>query len=323
MERGTLLLFIVGFFLLLKGADMLVNGASSLAKRFKISDMIIGLTIVAFWTSSPELVVNITSSLQWITGITVGNILGSNIANILLILWISAVIYPIAVKKEFLSRELILSIMATVVFAVFINDRRIDGAASSIVTRSEGLLLIILLWFFLYYVSATIKVRKTDPEQEVQLFPLWKSVLWIVLWLIGLILGWEWIVNWAVMITKSLGISERIIWLTIVAVWTSLPELATSAIAAYKGKSDIALGNVIWSNIFNILFILGVSALITPIPAIWGTNADLLILVIATALVLVFWYGVIGKKWQIGKREGGFMILLYIGYLTYLVMESL
>ncbi len=322
MERMTLLLFILGFVFLIKGADLLVDGSSSLAKKFWISDIVIGLTIVAFGTSAPELVVNVSSSLKGATGITIWNVLGSNIANILLILGVAALIYPIKVAKNTLSREVVLSIMAAIIFAVFINDQRIDGASQSLVTRSEGILLIILLGYYLYYLFAKTAAENAESTEQVQTMQWRKSLLWIVLWLAGLILGGEWIVNGAVAIANKIGISERIIGLTIIAIGTSLPELATSAVAAYKKNADIALGNVIGSNIFNILFILGISSVITPIPAMAGTNNDLLILAIASALILVFGYGLVGKKRQIGKREGLFMVLLYLSYLGYLVVSS-
>lgn len=324
MERLTLILFIIGFVFLIKGADMLVEGSSSVAKKFWISDIIIGLTIVAFGTSAPELVVNVSSSLKGATGITIGNVLGSNIANILLILGASALFAPLKVKKKLLSNEVFFTIIATVVFGIFINDRFIDGAAQGLVTRSEGLILLVLLWIFLYYVYQSIKNGKADEEEgEIKVLPVWKSLLWIVLGLGGLILGGEWIVNGAVMIAEAFGISQRVIGLTIIAIGTSLPELATSAIAAYKGKTDLALGNVIGSNIFNILFILGMSSLITPIPALAGTTGDLILLCFATGLIYVFGYGITGKKWQINKREGVLMIVLYLVYLGYLVFSTI
>lgn len=182
---------------------MLVEGASSLAKKCGISDMVIGLTIVAFGTSAPELVVNVTSSLQGATGITIGNVLGSNIANILLILGAAAVITPIAVQKKFLSREVVICLAATLVFAIFINDARIDGAATSRVSRSEGIILILLLLFFVYYLFATAKRENPDTESTIAIFPLRKSLLWIGLGLVGLLFGGERIVNGAIAIATS------------------------------------------------------------------------------------------------------------------------
>lgn len=319
MNFVTILLFIIGFPFLIKGADFLVDGASSLAKKFWIPDLIIGLTIVAFWTSAPELVVNINSSLQGITGITIGNILGSNIANILLILWLAAAIYPIRIKSTFLKREVIISAMATLVFAIFINDIWIDGTTNAFVSRSEGITLIILLGFFLYYLFETSKQQKS--KEKIQIFPLWKSLLRIGLGIGGLILGGDRIVNGAAEIATQFGISERIIGLTIIAIGTSLPELATSAMAAYKKNSDIAIANVIGSNIFNILFILGASSIITPIPSIKGTNMDLLILIITTFLIF-FFYTRGNLKRTIEKKEGVFMLILYICYIIYLILEK-
>lgn len=327
MERGNILtiaLFILGFVFLIKGADMLVSWASSTAKRFNISDMVIGLTIVAFGTSAPELVVNISSSLKGLSGIAIGNILGSNIANILLILGVSALLYPLKVQKKLLQNETVFTLIATLIFGLFINDMLIDGT-SSMMTRSEGVSLLLLLGIFLYYIYHSIKQAPEEETQETSVpMPLWKGITWIILGLAGLVLWGEWIVNGAVWIAKNLGMSERIIGLTIIAVGTSLPELATSAIAAYKKNTDIALGNIIGSNIFNILFILGVSASISPIPSLPGTNWDLLVSIWATLLVFWFGYGgITNKKREINKREWGIMVLLYFLYLSYLVISSL
>ena len=318
MNFITLFLFITGFLFLVKGGDLLVDWASSLAKKFWLSDLLIGLTIVAFWTSAPELVVNIHSSFQGITGITIGNILWSNIANILLILGLAAAIYPIKIKPTFLKREIIISAMATLIFSVFINDIWIDGSNTAFVGRSEGITLIILLGFFLYYLFETSQQQQASSKATIQIFPVWKSLLWIGLGITGLVVGGNWIVNWAVAIATHFGISERIIGLTIIAVGTSLPELATSAVAAYKKNSDIAIANVIGSNIFNILFILGTSALITPIPSMPGTNTDLLVLTLAT--LLIFFFYMRGKhKRTIEKKEGILMLLLYVCYISFLI----
>ena len=314
----TLFLFIIGFLFLIKGGNLLVDWASSLAKKFWLSNLLIGLTIVAFWTSAPELVINIHSSFQGITGITIGNILWSNIANILLILGLAAAIYPVKIKPTFLKREIIISAMATLIFAVFINDIWIDGSNTAFVGRSEGITLIILLGFFLYYLFETSQQQTKPPKTAIQIFPLWKSFLWIGLGITGLIVGGNWIVNWAVAIATHFWISERIIGLTIIAVGTSLPELATSAVAAYKKNSDIAIANVIGSNIFNILFILGTSALIAPIPSMPGTNTDLLVLTLAT--LLIFFFYMRGKrKRTIEKKEGILMLLLYVCYISFLI----
>lgn len=318
------LLFIIWFIILIKGADLLVDGASSIAKKLKISDLIIGLTIVAFGTSAPELVVNVSASLSGATGITIGNIVGSNIANILLILWISAIIYPLHMKKEILSREAIFTVIATLIFAIFINDTFIDWGVN-LVTRSEGLLLITLLGIFLYYLFANSKNQKDASSEEIKTLSRGKSIAWVVFGLAGLILWGEWIVNGAIEIAQHFGISERIIGLTIIAIGTSLPELATSAVAAYKKNTDLAIGNVLGSNLLNILFILGVSSLITPIPAIVGTNTDLLVLVVATALIFFFAMGrgFRGKKYQISRIDGIMMVVIYGGYVAYLIFGSL
>lgn len=322
MNRLTLFLFPIWFIFLIKWADFLVDGASSLAKKLNISDIIIGLTIVAFGTSAPELVVNITSSLKGATGITIGNVLGSNIANILLILGVAALFSPLKIKQKLLSYEVFFTVLATIIFTIFINDPFIDWAGQGIVSRSEGLVLMSMLWLFLYYIYQSSKHSASSSDTTVKMFSWGKSLLWIWWGLVGLIVWGNWIVDGAVMIATLAGISERVIGLTIIAIGTSLPELATSVMAAYKGKTDLALGNVIGSNLFNILFILGVSSLITPIPALNWTFWDITLLCLATFLLYVFWLGRIGKKGLLIRKDGIIMLSIYILYLAYLVLKG-
>ena len=324
LEIRTLCLFILGFICLIKGADILIEWASSLAKKANISKMIIGLTIVWFGTSAPELLVNISSSLKGITGITIGNIIWSNISNILLILWVSAIFHPLLIKKKLLLNEVLFTLFATLILACMINDHIIDHGSFDIVSRSEGMILLILFGIFLYYVYRNINKWEAREQEkgEIRILPLWKSCLRIALWLWGLILGGERIVNGATLIARYFGLSERVIGLTIIAIGTSLPELATSIIAAYKKNTDLALGNIIWSNIFNILFILGVSSIITPIPWLHGTNIDLIFLLLATVLIYIFAFRKTwGKQREINRREGILMLGIYLWYLTYLIIS--
>ena len=323
-EIRTLCLFILGFICLIKGADILIEWASSLAKKANISNMIIGLTIVWFGTSAPELLVNISSSLKGITGITIGNIIWSNISNILLILWASAIFHPLLIKKKLLLNEVLFTLFATLIFACMINDHIIDHSSFDIVSRSEGMILLILFGIFLYYVYRNINKWETREQEkgEIRILPLRKSCLRIALWLWGLILGGERIVNGATLIARYFGLSERVIGLTIIAIGTSLPELATSIIAAYKKNTDLALWNIIWSNIFNILFILGVSSIITPIPWLHGTNIDLILLLLATILIYIFAFRKTwGKQREINRREGILMLGIYLWYLSYLIIS--
>lgn len=315
----TFILFIIGFVFLIKGADLLVDGAASIAKKLKISNIVIGLTIVAFGTSMPELIVNIFASIQGNSEIAIGNILGSNIANILLILGISALIYPITAKKNTVLKEIPLSLLAILVLGLMANDTLIDGALFSGITRIDGFVLIFFFIIFLYYIFSISKKDEDVIEREdIKVFSYRKAILFIFLGLTGLILGGKWIVDAAVQIAHFFNISESLIGLTIVAVGTSLPELATSAVAAFKKQSDIAIGNVVGSNIFNIFWILGLSSIIRPLPFSSTLNSDILMTIIASFLLFAFMF--IGKKHIIQRWQGLFMILVYVFYVVLLVL---
>lgn len=314
----TYFLFALGFVLLIKGADLLVDGSASIAKRLKISSIVIGLTIVAFGTSAPEFIVNIFASAQGQSDIAVGNILGSNIANILLILGVSAIIYPLTAKSNTVLKEIPLSLLAIIILGLMANDMLIDGAFSSSITRIDGLVLLGFFIIFLYY---TFGIRKSGEESieldkiETHSYP--KSALFIILGLIGLVVGGKWIVDGAVSIAEFFHISQSLIGLTVVAIGTSLPELATSAVAAYKKHSDIAIGNVVGSNIFNIFWILGASAIIRPLPFNPSSNRDVLMTIFAN--ILLFTVMFIGKRHIIEKWQGACMVLTYFGYIGLLV----
>lgn len=318
------ILLLVGFILLIKGADFLVEGASSIAKRFGISALVIGLTIVAFGTSAPELIVSVFASIQGNTDIAIGNILGSNIANILLILGISAVIYPLSVTKGTAWKEIPLSLLAIIVVAIMANDKFIDGASNSILTRIDGLVLISFFMIFLYYTFGISKANGTNQENSdntIKDRSKLKSVGMILLGLVGLTIGGKLIVDAAVSIAQSLGASQTIIGLTIVAVGTSLPELATSAVAAYRKNSDIAVGNIVGSNIFNIFWILGLSAIMNPLPFSDALIRDVAMTVVATLLLFGFLF--VGKRHTIERWQGLSFILLYIFYVVLLITQEI
>ena len=317
----TYIFFILGFFILIKGADILINGSVSVAKKFKISSIVIGLTIVAFGTSMPELIVNIFASAQGNTEIVIGNILGSNIVNILFILGISAVIYPITANKNTVLKEIPFSLLAIVVLGIMANDIIIDGQIFSSITRIDGLILISFLIIFLYYIFGITKsVEDIVGKDESKVFSYSKAVFYIILGIVGLIVGGKWIVDGAVEIAKFFNISESLIGLTIIAIGTSLPELATSAVAAYKKQSDIAIGNIVGSNIFNIFFVLGVSAIIRPLPFNDNLNKDIAMTIFASVILLLMMF--IGKKRIIKRWQGIFMIIVYIGYIVFLVWSK-
>ena len=316
----TYILFITGFFLLIKGADLLVDGSASIAKKLKISSIVIGLTFVAFGTSTPEFIVNIFASIQGNSEIAIGNILGSNIANILLILGISAIIYPITANKNTVLKEIPLSLLAAVVLGLMANDMIIDRAGFSGITRIDGLILLSFFIIFLYYVFGITKSDKDIVEREIKVFSYSKAILFIIFGLVGLVIGGKWIVDGAIKIAEFFNISQSLIGLTIVAVGTSLPELATSAIAAYKKQSDIAIGNIVGSNIFNIFWILGVSAIIRPLPFSTSSNGDIAMTIFASIVLFLVMF--IGKKKVIERWQGVFMITTYVGYVVFLVLTK-
>jgi cation:H+ antiporter len=316
----TYFLFVFGFIVLIKGADLLVEGSSSIAKKFNISNLVIGLTIVAFGTSAPELVVNIIAALDGKTELAFGNVLGSNIANVLLILGVSSVICALTVKRNTVWIEIPLSMLAILVVAAMANDALIDGARESIITRSEGTVLIGFFFVFLYYTINIAKSNEGEVVEGVEQYSTTRSVIMVILGLVGLMFGGNWIVEGAVKIALALGLSETLIGLTIVSIGTSLPELATSAMAAYRKESDIAIGNVVGSNIFNIFWILAISSIIKPIYLQPSNNFDISILILANIMLFACLF--IGKRHNLKRWQGLIFLLVYIIYLIYLVVRG-
>lgn len=316
----TYILFILGFFLLIKGADFLVDGSASIAHKLNISSIVIGLTIVAFGTSAPEFIVNIFASINGNTEIAIGNILGSNIANILLILGISSIIYPLATKRNTVWKEIPLSLLAAVLLGVMANDTLIDGGAFSGLTRIDGIVLLAFFIIFLYYTFGISKATGEVSDTDIKDLSYTKSTVFILGGLIGLVVGGKWIVDGAVAIAEIFNVSQSLIGLTVVAIGTSLPELATSAIAAYKKQTDIAIGNIVGSNIFNIFWILGFSALIRPLPFSRSSDVDILMAILASAILFFIMF--VGKKHVVEKWQGILMILLYVAYIAFLVVTK-
>jgi cation:H+ antiporter len=317
----TYFLFLLGFVLLIKGADFLVDGASAIARRFNISDLVIGLTVVAFGTSTPELFVNIVASARGNTDIAIGNVLGSNISNVFLILGISAIIYPLSVSKGTVWKEIPFSLLAVITLGLMANDQVIDGDGSSLLTRIDGLVLLAFFTIFLYYSFSIAKaIEGLDEHVPAKATSFVKSILLVIAGLIGLTLGGKWIVDGAVTLAKSFGMSESLVGLTIVAVGTSLPELATSAMAAYKKNVDIAVGNVVGSNIFNIFFVLGISATIKPLPFQTKSNLDIAVVTVSSLLLFLFMFT--GKKRSLDRWEGIVSLFLYGGYIALLIIKE-
>lgn len=317
----TYFLLIIGFILLIGGADYLVKGASSIAKRFNISDLVIGLTIVAFGTSSPELAVNIMASTSGSTDMAIGNVVGSNIFNLLAILGLTAMIKPMHLKTSLLKIEIPYAILAAVAL-IFVSGDMIFDNVNGIISKSDGYILLLFFSIFIYYIFLSANRGQINEEEtgtgKTKIYPLWLSVAYTLGGLAVLVFAGDMIVKNATEIALTLGMSESVIGLTIVAAGTSLPELATSIMAAYKGKGDIAIGNVIGSNIFNIFFILGISAVIKPLPYSAVNLPDAFIAAAATALVLFFGYK--GKGIKIDRTEGSILFVLYIAYIIYQIV---
>ncbi len=315
----TLFMLIGGFILLTLGASWLVDGAASIAKRYGISSLVIGLTVVAFGTSAPEMVVNVVSALQGTTDIAIGNVLGSNIFNILAILGLSALIRPLPVQESTIRTEIPLSLIAALLLfplgASFLS-LPLDGPDPAALGRIDG---IILLLFFAYFLRHTFKTARcgTDECGDMQVYGLPRSIAMVVAGLAMLVFGGKFLVDAAVEIARYFGMTERVIGLTIVAAGTSLPELATSMVAAYKKNADIAIGNIVGSNIFNIFLILGVSSVIRPLPFSGGTTVDLSVTALASMLLFALVYRHHDRR--LGKRDGAALFACYCLYVFFLM----
>ncbi len=316
-----IVLLTIGFILLYKGADWLVRGASALAKRMRVSDLVVGLTIVALGTSAPELFVSIVGQIEGTPQIVVGNIIGSCVINIFVILGIASLLMPLVVKKGTVWREIPFTVLAVLVLGFLVNDRFIGNGDALVLSRFDGLALLAFFAAFLYYVFSIARGRE-ELVGEIEL-PSWGvglSILAVIVGLAALIVGSKWVVDGAVFIARHLGVSENFIGLTIVAFGTSLPELATSAVAAYKKNAEIAVGNIVGSNIFNICLILGVSSLIRPIPFKVQSNVDLAMALLGSLFLFGFMFT--GKKHKLDRWEGILMLIAYAAYLAFLIIRA-
>lgn len=310
---------VIGFVLLVKGADWFVDGSSSIAKKLRIPAVVIGLTIVAFGTSAPELAVSVSAALKGSNDIALGNVVGSNIFNTLVVLGASAAITPIAVGKGAVKKDYPLSIFAAVLLTVLCMDTILFQKTEMAISRMDGAILLVCFAAFMYLtVKEGLKGRAESETEEITSFTTGKSILFIVIGLAGIVSGGQLTVNCAKELARELGMTEAVIGLTVVAVGTSLPELVTSVVAARKGESDIAVGNVIGSNIFNIFFILGTSAVIKPMQNLDASYLfDLLVLV--GVMVVTYLPIVVTKK--VKRGTGSVMVLAYMVYTAYLIMR--
>lgn len=309
----SIFLLILGFVLLIKGADLFVDGSSSTAQNFKVSKMLIGLTIIAFGTSAPEFAVSMSALASGSTDMVLGNVIGSCILNILLILGVAAVINPIKIRDNTVKKELPLTMLISTLVAVLFIDIALGNGAVNQITRSDAIVILLFFSVFLYYLISLSKQKKEKDEEEKPKFKLGKSLLLVLIGLVGIVIGSNLVVDSASSIATTLGLSERIIALTIVAFGTSLPELVTTIVSSKKGEQDLLVGNIIGSNIFNICVVLGIPV------AIYGTITpssfqmiDLIMLVFSA--ILLFLFSRTFKR--ITRFEGAFMLLLFVVYYT-------
>jgi cation:H+ antiporter len=316
----NILFLVAGISVIIYAANLLVDGSASIAKKLKVSDIVIGLTIVAFGTSAPELTVGIFSAAKGNTDLALGNVIGSNIANIFLILGASAFIFPLAIKKNTQWKEIPYLFFSSLLVVLFANDVILGNSFENTLSRTEGIVFLIFFIIFLFY---TFRIAKEQPSEDIpsKIYSTPKSIIFIFLGLCGLVGGGKILVDGAVGIATIAGVSERIIGVTIVAVGTSLPELATSLVAAFKKKSDIAIGNVVGSNIFNVFLILGTAIIVRPAPISLGSNIDMLIALFAGLILFISTFTL--KHRTIGRTEGGIFLILYASYIYYLVKIQL
>ncbi len=315
---------VAGLVLILMGANWLVDGASSIAKKTGMSEFIIGLTIVGIGTSTPEIVVSLISSIQGKADMAIGNVVGSNIFNTMLILGVTALIFPLAITKESLKRDLPLNIIVTALLILLGLKHTIFGVGTDTLTRLDGIIMLFILALYfrklLKKPSGTALEETPEDESEIKVLSTGKSILLIILGLGGLVFGGRLFVNAATEIASSLGMSAKLIGLTIMAIGTSLPELATSIVAALKGRGDMAMGNVLGSNIFNILLILGGCAVIQPMSFASMTPIDLGAVMIAA--IFMFTSAYTFKSYKLDRFEAAILLCLFASYMTYTIMNA-
>lgn len=312
----AVLLLIVGFAILIKGADFLVGGASSAAKKYGISNLAIGLTVVAFGTSMPELIVSLLAAINGQNDASFGNVIGSNNFNLMFILGVAGIVYPLVVQRNTVKYEVPLSIVAAVALYLGVNDVLLWGGTYNILSRGDSVILLLLFCAFLFYIYRTM-ASAPDSEETIKVHTMPRSVLLIIAGLAMLIGGGKLVVDNAIEIAHHFGLSEKLIGLTILAAGTSLPELATSAVAAYRRNTDIAIGNVVGSNIFNILFILGITGLIKPITYNAAMNFDIYVLIVSTVVLMVFMFTL--KRRKLDRWEAVLLLVSYGAYTIYLI----
>ncbi|MGD6803081.1 calcium/sodium antiporter [Rossellomorea vietnamensis] len=315
------LLLISGFILLIKGADLFVDGSSNIARAFHVSPLLIGLTIVALGTSSPEATISIIAALNENTGVALGNVVGSNIINTALVVGVAAFIYPLEVKSETIRKEIPFTLLAGVVLLILVSDITLQEVNENLLSKGDGLVILLFFGIFLYYIFEVARNSrekgKVDSSEESH--TSWvKNAMITLAGLVGIIFGGDLVVRNATEIALNLGMSQTLAGLTIVAIGTSLPELITSITAAKKKESEIALGNIIGSNIFNILFVLGTTAAIHPLAVNSKITTDIIIMIFLTVILLLF----SRSNYKIGKAEGIFLIIAYVLYMIFIIIRN-
>ncbi|MCG3088946.1 calcium/sodium antiporter [Sporosarcina cyprini] len=314
------ILLLVGFVLLIKGASYFVDGSSNIARLLQVPPILIGLTIVAFGTSSPEATVSILAALEGSSDVAVGNVVGSNIFNITLVVGLTAFLYPLKVEAETIKKEIPFTLLASVSLLILMSDVALQGFSENMITRSDGFIFLLFLCIFVYYIiEVGLKSRKNAVNEPAPENISWgKNIFITIIGLAAIIFGGDLVVNNGTKIAYSLGMSETLVGLTIIAVGTSLPELVTSISAALKKESEIALGNIVGSNIFNILFVLGASAVISPLQVNDKVFMDVVLMIALTVILLIF----SRTGYKVGKREGMVLAVVYIIYLAYIIVRN-
>ncbi len=311
------IILILGFIILIKGADLFVDGASGIAGNLKVSKMLIGLTIVAFGTSAPEFAVSVKSILSHNGDIVLGNVIGSNILNILLILGASSVIHSLNVKNNTVKKELPITMLITTLFAVLLSDSIFDKEIKNTFTRGDGIVVLLFFLVFIYYLISMSR-KKTEEEKTEDIISVPKSIIYTIIGIVGIVLGSNFVVDSASKIATVMGVSGRLISLTIIALGTSLPELVTSMTATKKGEYDIAIGNVVGSNIFNIGMVIGVpTAIFGGIGVINFSYIDLIVMIVASILLFMFSF----KDYKITRKEGILFLILFVTYYSYVLIS--
>jgi cation:H+ antiporter len=314
-------LLIIGFVLLIKGADFFVEGSSNIAKALKVSPLLIGLTIVAFGTSSPEATVSIAAALEGNAGVAIGNVVGSNIFNITLVVGLTALLNPLKVESETIRKEIPFTLLASTALIILISDIGLQFLSENFITRSDGLILLLFFAVFLYYIFEVARKSRenlSDVQTPTESISWVKNALLTVGGLAAIIFGGDLVVDSATEVALSFGMSETLVGLTIVAVGTSLPELITSITAAVKKQGEIAIGNIVGSNIFNILFVLGSASVISPLAVDGKIFVDVLLMIILTGILLIF----SRTNFKVGKYEGIFLMVAYIVYAIFIILRN-